>query len=378
MKLLWQGNSSLYLTVIFIFGCSAAFHVVSRASSQISTQEKTLRWHPRRAADTQFVGDSVCAQCHKKVFASYSQSPMRMAMESVAESRVLLGNQRLTFRNGPYSYEIRRKGQQSIYTVSNGKESLTSPILFAFGQGKAGQTYIVQHNGELYETVVSFYRGIGGLDFTVGASNNIPSSMKEAFGKPLSEQETKNCFGCHTTTSLTAGRVDLENVIAGISCEKCHGPGGRHVEAIQSGEPGKHLIFNPNRLSGDELSQEFCSDCHRPNNDFKRLRSLGVNNVRFQPYRIFHSKCYSNDGRISCIACHNPHEPVKENIAFYDSKCLACHTTQSSAQASVIACKVGTKDCVSCHMQKIEPPQSHSKFTDHYIRIIRSGEVYPN
>jgi hypothetical protein len=75
----------------------------------------------------------------------------------------------------------------------------------------------------------------------------------------------------------------------------------------------------------------------------------------------------------------------------YDSKCLACHLSGGkSAKATAAtgkktsdgpfapACKVATKDCVSCHMSKIELPGSHFKFTDHYIRINKPGSAFPN
>jgi hypothetical protein len=39
---------------------------------------------------------------------------------------------------------------------------------------------------------------------------------------------------------------------------------------------------------------------------------------------------------------------------------------------------VATKDCVSCHMPKLGPPAAHFKFTDHFIRVVRQNETYPN
>ena len=360
---------------------------IALISIQTIAQEKApARWIPRQSITGEtFVGDRACAQCHKKHFASYSQSAMEMAMEPVGSSRVLSANTALTFRNGPYSYSIKRQGKQSLYTVTNGKESVTATVLYAFGQGKAGQTYVFRYQGELYQSLVSFYQEVNGLDFTVGASSEAPASLKEALGRPMSENETKDCFGCHGTGAIVNGKVDFEKNVPGVHCEACHGPGKAHTEAIQSGEPGANLIFNPKRLSGDELAQEFCAACHRAIPDFEKLRSLKVNNVRFQPYRIFYSKCYSDDRRISCTACHNPHGPVKQESAYYDAKCLACHNTakgddklSSTEQKSALTCKVGTKDCVTCHMQKVAPPQAHFKFTDHYIRVIKPGAPYPD
>jgi hypothetical protein len=41
------------------------------------------------------------------------------------------------------------------------------------------------------------------------------------------------------------------------------------------------------------------------------------------------------------------------------------------------ACVVGTENCVTCHMAKIEVPGTHATFTDHWIRIVRKGAPYP-
>jgi nitrate/TMAO reductase-like tetraheme cytochrome c subunit len=363
--------------------------VGSWASSNLFKQQTTaVRWHPRRApANAEFVGDQVCAQCHKNIVALQSQSAMGMAMEPVANSKVLTENPVMTFRSGPYAYEIKRKEKQSFYTVTDGTETITLPILYAFGQGKAGQTYVLQYEGGYYESLVSFYNEVKGLDFTIGAARTVPESLKKALGRRLSENEAGNCFSCHSTGGISGGKINLEKMTPGIRCEGCHGPGGSHVAAIQAGEPGAKLIYNPNGLSGDQLTQDFCASCHRGNDEFGILKTMEINNVRFQPYRIFHSKCYSDDRRISCTACHNPHEPLKREVAYYDTKCLACHApkdklaeikTKPGAPSMTVGCKVGTKDCVSCHMPKIGPPAAHFKFTDHYIRIAEPKEPYPN
>ena len=335
----------------------------------------------------ELVGDRICAQCHAAKTASHAKTGMAMAMETIAESKVLIANTVMTFRIGNYSYEIKRKDRESIYSVTDGKETISLPILYAFGEGKAGQTYILQYEGAMYESLVSFYNEIRGLDFTIGAARGVPSSLKHALGRKLSDNEVSNCFSCHSTGGVIGGQIHLDKITPGIRCEGCHGPGGQHVAAGKAGEPNAKFIFNPSRLSGDELSQDFCASCHRGNDEFSLLKGMEINNVRFQPYRIFHSKCYSDDRRISCTACHDPHEPLKQDAAYYDAKCLACHASKESSavsrasqrpQASITGCRVSTKDCISCHMPKIGPPSAHFKFTDHYIRIARSREPYPN
>jgi len=372
-------RTTLTLTIAIL--CLLILGGGSKVFDQTSSGQ---RWHPNRSpANVEFEGDQVCAECHKSKVITQSQSAMGMAMEPVANSKVLAENPVMTFSSGPYTYEIKRKDKQSTYTVTDGKETISLPILYAFGQGKAGQTYVLQYEGAYYESLVSFYYELRGLDFTIGAPRTVPESLKKALGRRLSENEAGNCFACHSTGGVAGGKINLATMTSGVRCEACHGPGGAHVVAIKTGESGRKLIFNPGRLSGDELTQEFCASCHRGSDEFSLLRSMEINNVRFQPYRIFHSKCYSDDRRISCTACHDSHAPLKREVAYYDSKCLACHAAkdklaEQGAQNTAVSCKVGTKDCISCHMPKIGPPAAHFKFTDHYIRIVQAKEAYPN
>jgi hypothetical protein len=119
---------------------------------------------------------------------------MAIAMEPVAESKVLIEHPELSFRTGPYSYEIKRNGKQSTYTVTDGEQTISVPVLFAFGLGKAGQTYVLEYEGKLYESLVSYYNEPNGLDFTIGAARTVPPSLIQALGRPLSDHEVSDCL----------------------------------------------------------------------------------------------------------------------------------------------------------------------------------------
>src|SRR5688572_20121560 len=114
-----KNNLRLAIVILFLL----ALGVSSWASSNLFSQEGyAVRWHPRRSpANARFVGDQACAECHGKLVAVQSHSPMGMAMEPVASSRVLTENPVMRFRSGPYSYEIKRKDKESFYTVTDGK-----------------------------------------------------------------------------------------------------------------------------------------------------------------------------------------------------------------------------------------------------------------
>ncbi|HKQ76936.1 MAG TPA: multiheme c-type cytochrome [Blastocatellia bacterium] len=384
-----QQKRKLALTVTLALSAFGAFgfshpHALSEPSQRAKV------WRPTKIpAGVNFTGSQACVECHKSKVAVQEKSSMGLALEFVAESPILSSNQRLTFRDGKFTYEIVRKGNQSIYTVTDGKETLSEPILYSFGQGKAGQTYLLKYAGDYYESRVSFYTDTKNLDLTLGYQDTRPQSAIEALGRKLPADEVMQCFNCHSTGAVSGNQLHLEKLAPGVRCEACHGPGGDHVAAGKAGQPNKDKIFNPSRLGGDELTQDFCGACHRSAEEIVMSpKRIGINGVRFQPYRIFGSKCYSDDRRISCAACHDPHESASHDEAFYDAKCLACHQSgrasgqppspsQSGEGRAAPGCKVGAKNCASCHMPKIDLPGSHFKFTDHRIRVAKPGEPYP-
>jgi hypothetical protein len=114
---------------------------------------------------------------------------------------------------------------------------------------------------------------------------------------------------------------------------------------------------------------------HRTWADIVMQPYLGIGNVRFQPYRLAGSKCYdSDDPRISCLACHNPHQELVSETGDYDAKCQACH---GGGKPRAKPCKVAKSNCASCHMPKLELPGAHYEFSDHRIRIVKPNEGYP-
>src|SRR5208282_6886849 len=99
-----------------------------------------------------------CAQCHVQAKTQPATS-MGQALETVEECRILMDHPVLTGVVGKYSYRIERKGSQSSYSVSDGVNTVTMPIRWAMGASFAiGQTYILDKDGELYESRVSYFR----------------------------------------------------------------------------------------------------------------------------------------------------------------------------------------------------------------------------
>jgi len=314
-----------------------------------------------------------CATCHVKQ--TQSANAMSRAMESIADCRILRANPQLTFQDGPYSYRLQRTGNETYYTVAGSGGEFTVKLLWALGQGAAGQTYVYERNGSLHESRVSYFEELRGLHLTMGAQNFHPASLEEAAGRIMSSKESVECIGCHATNSTSQGVLHTESMIPGVQCAGCHEGTAQHAAKRGKGTTPVKL----GALSTEEMSN-FCGQCHRSWEQIAAEGPRNINNVRFQPYRLTNSKCYdAADPRIRCTACHDPHSAVSTQSAAYDSKCQACHSASATSHGvSVKLCKVGTHDCTSCHMPKYELPGAHHKFTDHWIRTVKANAPYPS
>lgn len=388
----------LPILALTALACAAVISVALYGqNSSASTKERETRqrlheykWWPTRGdtARQDYAGSEACAACHASEYSSQSKTSMAHAAERAIDSSVLrnaplLSSQPATDPS-PYQTTIRREAHGSEYETARGGYSMRGQLQWAMGEGAMGQTYILESGGALYEAHRTYFSEIKGLAETPGQSDRPGETLEEAFGHPLGGEESAACFACHTTQSSLRGQFNPSHAIPGISCEACHGPGAKHVRAMRNNQIDEGLrdIFTPVPLSPVEQN-DFCGACHRAPLDVAAIKATSAPiNIRFQPYRLAKSRCWSKpDARLTCTSCHNPHEEVRRDASYYDAKCLECHRSRdaasTSAKATQPACKVADSQCVSCHMPKYRVPSMHGSFTDHDIRIVRAGQPFP-
>lgn len=319
---------------------------------------------------------AVCAGCHKAEASGHAATGMAKALEPGEKGRVLRSHARLTYAQGPYEYTITRRGNESIYRVTDGREEFSAPVSWAFGQGLAGQTYVFRRNGAWYEGRVSYYKDTDSLDLTVGARPEMPRSLEEAIGRELSMKGASECFNCHSTGAMVNGELRTDKLIPGILCDRCHDKSEEHVAGFT--KKGAPLVLPTSyRKATSEDVSEYCGQCHRTWATIASNGPHNITNVRFQPYRLANSKCYdTTDARLRCTVCHDPHDEAERSASFYASKCQACHTP-NNGKAGAKQCPVGKENCTGCHMPKVEIKETHNQFTDHWIRIARPGDKTP-
>jgi tetratricopeptide (TPR) repeat protein len=288
---------------------------------------------PLGAQEGGYIGSSGCRECHSAQFASQS---------TTAHARAL------------------RRAQPA-------DPGPGSRAQWAFGAGLKATTWVTQTDPEhIAEHGLSFYSATKTLGITPGH----PTSADLVYRTFDPVATALRCFRCHSTGPVTLGaKFQVQPNEPGVHCESCHGPGRAHAAS-----GGSAAIQNPKRLSAVQINT-LCGACHRQASDLDDDRDWSNSwNVRHQPSYLHRAACFRNSkGALSCLTCHDPHQPLKTAAATYDAKCASCHgkvrhTTPVAAQS-----------CVGCHMPQVST-SANLKFTNHWIGIydLRSRRLIPS
>jgi hypothetical protein len=268
-------------------------------------------------------------------------------------------------------------GQVRYVQVQNGIAARLSGVAedatieWAFGAGVQGSTPVGRINGQYFEHRFSYYSRISDLALTFGHPAQVGSPAGE-LGILQDNLTISRCFNCHSTgVARSISGPDLQGMLPGVQCERCHGPGSSHIQAAVDGAPAESVrkeVVNPGRLPAKALIQ-ICGQCHRlsgPDTGSKPELENPVN-VRFAPIGLLASRCFQRTGSLSCLTCHDPHENARPRSDMaYSDKCLACHSNDAKP---VRACRRRVKEnCLPCHMQQASLGP-YLRFTDHRIRI---------
>jgi hypothetical protein len=303
-----------------------------------------------------FAGSQSCEKCHPAEFRAQSASRHAGALRRADQTDLLtlLNTRPLRERSGvEFSYSASPGGVR--VSIMRGKASAEALLEWAFGAGAQAITPVGRRGGIFFEHRISWYSQAGHAARTLGHPAQPSAAPAQALGIKQDSATITRCFQCHAT-GVKPG-PDFTEMQAGVTCERCHGPGAMHIE-----RPSATNIVKLSRQGAAE-SVHTCAECHRAAAALDDPAS-----VRFQPAGLKASRCFQASGTLSCLTCHDPHGDASNNRAFYLGRCLACHATGGPP---VKECgRAERRDCVPCHMRK-ESPFPFLTFTDHRIRVNR-------
>jgi hypothetical protein len=355
------------------------------------------------AAAPGYVDDATCASCHAELARSYSAVGMSRAFFRPRAGNLIEDFDAPPFfheRSGQY-FEMRRAGDGLLFRryqlMSDGTPTniFEQPVDWILGSGHHARTYLYRTpGGEMYQLPVSWYTATREW------------RMAPGYDRPDHDGVTRRvrheCMYCHNAypdgmaareESYWRPQTFPAALPEGIGCQRCHGPGGKHVEAARSGDADEisRSIVNPARLDR-QRRMDICYGCHmQPAVSLPAIRHFGRDVYSFRPgqalrdyaplvdaiekrprserfeinhhpYRLEQSRCFTASPRaLTCLTCHNPHRKVLEpqRAAHYRAACMTCHAKPH----------LPASDCTSCHMPKRRTQDVvHVVMTDHLIR----------
>jgi Flp pilus assembly protein TadD len=356
-----------------------------------------------------YVGDDACARCHETQAKTYLQHPMGRDLAPVANAALLerYGKEvHNPFEALGFQFRAERRGPQMFHHISfqdpNGKVIIQhqQEVQFVIGSGTRTYSYLVNHDGALSESPITWFPQSQVWDLSPGFGRSYLG------GRPVREE----CLFCHCSHAEHV--PGSENRYAppiftgfAIGCERCHGPGELHVQRMEDHplQPGEvdETIVNPGRLD-PVLREAVCQQCHlegsnrilrrgrqpfgfRPSLPLHRHLSVFVPAPGYrqpdqfvgQVEQMHESRCFkASQGKLGCISCHDPHRVPSpaERVGFFRSRCLTCHKVESCAASLTTRRQTDKEDsCIRCHMPRHGTGDiPHTAVTDH--RIVRRPE----
>jgi predicted CXXCH cytochrome family protein len=356
-----------------------------------------------------YVGDAACANCHSQISKTYSRHPMGKSLAPVSQIAAQQPYDEAhhdPFEADGFTYRVEREGERVFHREtckdSQGKVVVDHrvEIQYAIGSGTHACSYLLNRDGFLFQSPITWYAQKGIWDLSPGYRGRHAS-----FDRPILAE----CLYCHANRTEpvrdTVNRYQ-EPVFRGhtIGCERCHGPGELHVARQEASVAGPDpTIVNPGHLAYP-LRESVCQQCHlqgavrvlrrgldvdsfRPGLPFEQFWSVFVRPPEFAETvllghveQMHASRCFLESrapNRLGCISCHDPHSiPAPElKSTFYRNRCLQCHTEAHCKQPAADRRAVVPDDsCYACHMPK-QPTLdiTHTAITDH--RVVRRQQA---
>lgn len=321
-----------------------------------------------------YAGSSTCVSCHKDLSESYTHNAHFNASKMIDSA----GRDSLHLPDGEFIFNEHTKVgvknlKKGLYqsAIVNGKDMKTEHTDMVFGAGISAYTFAFWFGNKLMQMP---------LNYVVKEHQwvNSPGFPEDQiyFGRPI----VARCLECHSSFAdkklVQSANFNIEeeyvknSVIAGIDCERCHGPAAQHVEFHTANPNVKNATY---MVSYKKMALtrriDLCGVCHsgtgiqtvsstfafKPGDTLKTLPQYNVYkgedpDVHGKQKQLLEaSLCYQR-GKVECISCHDVHNNTKLSVQIYSNKCISCHQEVKHETLAAKDKAVLAKNCIDCHM----------------------------
>lgn len=327
------------------------------------------------ANDLAFVGDAACAPCHQSEFNAYHQTAHYLTSQWPTKDSIHgkfspdgnifhTGDTNLIFEMSATEAGHFQKAVRTVSPTRVGHRAERFDLVI--GSGRKGQTYAFWKSNLLFQLPVSYWTALDAWVNSPGYPDGVAN-----FERPV----TPRCLECHATTFTSlappTNRYNPASLVLGITCEKCHGPGGEHTARFRSPTPPKlhteFAILNPATFARAR-QMDTCGFCHAGGGkpitpaltfvpgaeldkyfEFPKADPNAPVDVHGSSVQLLEkSRCFQSSQTMTCSTCHNVHGPQRD-LAAFAVKCLTCHKVETCGQFPKLGHKLDTQ-CVVCHM----------------------------
>lgn len=393
-----------YLGTLILISISLLFLIWFTPVKADSTNQAST--HPflksvTQGAATGYLPDSVCEECHKSHYGSYQKVGMSQSFGTPTTLKTIenFSHNHYYHKKSDRHYEMEKSDNDLLFRryqldhLGKRINTLEQKVDWVLGSGNRARSYLFQvPSGKLYQLPIGWYTQLARWGMSPGYDKKMHTGIRR--------RVRRECMFCHNAFPEVEKDSDIRGLPHlfptqlphGTGCQRCHGPGERHVRTTLKKAPTieeiRSSIVNPGKLS-KQKEMQVCFQCHmlpavkltgirrfgvadysyrpgKPLNDY--LLNVDIDTVdekrseRFEinhhPYRLLQSQCFIKSAKtlnpMTCISCHNPHfKPEgRQRLEHFRDACLQCHTRHEPKTLIQTLQKTMQKDDVHYTMQQ--------------------------
>jgi DmsE family decaheme c-type cytochrome len=200
--------------------------------------------------------------------------------------------------------------------------------------------------------------------FAVAANGFNWGALKPALADSHRVETSGECVECHADYMAAYARTSHGRALT--SCDSCHGPSGKHLEAPRR-RADQPVSFGPEGGLSPQQRTQICMQCHQGSS--KTYWQGGAHQASdvtceschyVMERKSDHGLAINEDTTATCLSCHleqrgqmlkSAHMPVKQG----KMGCTDCHNPHGSSGPKLLAAPTVNEVCYQCHAEKRGP-----------------------
>ena len=383
------------------------FLVLGGCSDHLGEEQSLVPEKTGKFSD-QYVGASVCAQCHAESHQKWQESHHFHAMELPTEETVRADFNESEFENYGVTTKFFRKKDKFMVETENGDGAMEEfEVAYTFGWEPL-QQYLVRFPDGRLQVLPTCWDVEKKEWYHLYPHERIAPEDPLFWTRSLQNWDHM-CADCHSTNlhkefDFSSQTFSTHYSEINVACESCHGPGRDHVEIARSGSNwqgvadfalvdinstnvhqiescakchARRSMVHPSHHAGNKFLDHFLPEVTQPWSPEMQVPTYHVDGQIDDEVYVYGSYIQSKmfHQGVKCTDCHDAHTT---KLYHYDNQlCTRCHVPDEKNPAGYDNPghhfhAMGTEgaSCVECHMPHKNYMVIDSR-RDHSIRIPR-------